>query len=139
MHSVFSKTGPTPQKLLIFFSDLEFATMPTSLKRNGKVLEVRPQALRLLELLISGTGSVVSLDEIADFLWPNAPYGDRLCKVRVVMTHLRRAIGDNVSSPTCIETIRGQGYRFVAPVEYSEFSLVRRADNADTSRLFATR
>lgn len=119
-----------PARLTIRFDDFEFKTMPLGLKRARSPIEVRPQSLRLLELLVCNAGRIMSTEEIQKWLWPSARHGDHARIIRVSMTHLRRALGDRQKPPKYIETIRGVGYRFVAPLEYSESQLVRRAASA---------
>ena len=52
-------------------------------------------------------------------LWPAGTYGDFDHGVNKAINRLRQALGDSVSYPRFIETIRGKGYRFLAPMVHS--------------------
>ena len=58
----------------------------------------------VLLLLCQQQGQVLSADEIIDNCWANIDVGDN--PVHKAINQLRRALGDNASSPTYIDTIR---------------------------------
>ena len=101
------------------FGGYDLTTSPLRLDRDGQRVEVRPQSLRVLERLLSDIGSVVAIDD----LFPASQ--DAKSQARVAVVHLRRVLGDRSSSPQFVETVRGQGYRFVHPVEVLEEPMVR--------------
>jgi DNA-binding response OmpR family regulator len=79
-------------------------------------LHPTPKALLLLEYLLTHPDELLTRDRLLDVLWGwEYPGGTRAVDNRVA--ELRRALEDDASSPAWIETVAGQGYRFVAAVE----------------------
>lgn len=103
------------------FEDFKFCDMPLRLTRGGEEIRVRPQSLRVLARLLSSVGRPVSMQELIETVWPEG--GGDEGSIRVAVAHLRNALRG--STEKCVETIRGQGYRFVQPVEVEERDLVR--------------
>jgi DNA-binding response OmpR family regulator len=80
--------------------------------------EVRltPKAVALLEYLMTHPDELLSRDRLLDAVWGwDYPTGTRTVDTRVA--ELRRALGDDAAQPHYIETVPGQGYRFVGEVE----------------------
>jgi DNA-binding response OmpR family regulator len=79
-------------------------------------LTLTPKALALLEYLLTHPDELVSRDRLLDAVWGwDYPVGTRAVDARVA--ELRRALQDDSAAPRYIETVPGQGYRFVALVE----------------------
>ena len=79
-------------------------------------LILTPKALALLEYLMTHPDELVTRDRLLDFVWGwEYPAGTRTVDTRVA--ELRRALGDDAARPRFIDTILGQGYRFLGPVE----------------------
>lgn len=79
-------------------------------------LTLTPKALALLEYLITHPDELVSRDRLLDAVWGwDYPAGTRAVDTRIA--ELRRALGDDPVAPQFIETVPGQGYRFVGQVE----------------------
>ena len=75
-----------------------------------------PKAQALLEYLMTHPDELVTRDRLLDVVWGwDYPVGTRAVDTRVA--ELRRVLGDDAGEPRFIETITGQGYRFVADVE----------------------
>jgi len=75
-----------------------------------------PKALALLEYLMARPDELVTRERLLDAVWGwDYPTGTRTVDTR--MSELRRALGDNPAEPRYIETVPGQGYRFVGRVE----------------------
>ncbi len=82
---------------------------------DGEVVELTPKALSVLEYLMTHPDEVVSRERLLDAVWGwEYPAGTRTVDTR--MAELRRALGDDPADPHFIETISGEGYRFLAPV-----------------------
>ena len=109
------------------FETFEFHTSPARLVERGESIKVRPQALQVLELLLSRAGETVSREEIRRHLWGDEEYLDHERGINSALLHLRKALRDEPQSPRFIETVPRQGYRFIARVELSETPLVSRA------------
>ena len=113
------------------FGAFEFQTSPARLSIGGVPVKVRPQALQVLELLLSRAGEIVTREEIRQHLWGDAAYLDHERGINSALLHLRKALEDDPQSPRFIETVPRHGYRFIAPIELSETPLVsvRTADS----------
>jgi DNA-binding response OmpR family regulator len=75
-----------------------------------------PKAVALLEYLMTHPDELVTRERLLDAVWGwDYPAGTRAVDTRIA--ELRRVLGDDASTPTYIETVPGQGYRFISPVE----------------------
>lgn len=82
----------------------------------GTEVVLTPKALSLLEYLMTHPDELVTRDRLLDAVWGwDYPSGTRTVDTRVA--ELRRALGDDAARPAFIETVPGQGYRFLGPVE----------------------
>ena len=82
---------------------------------NGQVLDLSPKAFAVLEYLITHPDEVISRERLLQLVWGwEYPAGTRTVDTR--MFELRKALGDDPSDPTFIETQAGEGYCFIAPV-----------------------
>jgi DNA-binding response OmpR family regulator len=82
----------------------------------NKEITLTPKAVLLLEYLMTHPDELVSRDRLLDVVWGwDYPVGTRAVDTRIA--ELRRALDDDASDPIYIETVPGQGYRFVARVE----------------------
>jgi DNA-binding response OmpR family regulator len=83
---------------------------------NGKELTLTPKAVALLEYLMTHPDELVSRERLLDAVWGwDYPVGTRAVDTRIA--ELRRFFGDDADHPCYIETVPGQGYRFVGRVE----------------------
>jgi len=79
-------------------------------------LALTPKAFALLEYLMTHPEELISRDRLLDAVWGwDYPAGIRAVDTRVA--ELRKALGDDPSQPRYIETLPGQGYRFISTVE----------------------
>ncbi len=85
---------------------------------QGRALHLKRKPFELLECLMLHPDEVMSREEILYKLpsnWINDP--------RIIDRHmapLRKALGDDPKTPTFIETVHTEGYRFIGPVEGEE-------------------
>jgi len=78
-------------------------------------LGLTPKAIALLEYLMTHPDELLTRDRLLDAVWGwDYPTGTRTVDTRVA--ELRKALRDDASDPTYIETVPGQGYRFVGAV-----------------------
>ena len=79
-------------------------------------LTLTPKSVLLLEYMLTHPDELVTRERLLDVVWGwDYPVGTRAVDTRVA--ELRRALNDDPASPHFIETIPGQGYRFVGQVE----------------------
>jgi TolB-like protein/DNA-binding winged helix-turn-helix (wHTH) protein len=72
------------------------------------------RALDLLGLLAERQGELVSKDAIMDAVWPGTAVEESNLTVQI--STLRRVLDQNREEGSCIQTVPGRGYRFIAPV-----------------------
>jgi DNA-binding winged helix-turn-helix (wHTH) protein/tetratricopeptide (TPR) repeat protein len=97
------------------FDDFELLLDSGELFRAGSLIaQLQPQPARLLELLASRSGEVVSREEIQQVVWGDS-FVDFDASLNFCIKQLRRALGDSATSPRYIETLPRRGYRFLRP------------------------
>ena len=99
------------------FGVFHFDPDTLELHKSGRVVSIRPQSLKLLRLLLSRPGDLVSREAIQQALWSQDTFVDFEQGVNHCVKQLRSALGDDAEAPRYIQTLPRRGYRFVAPVE----------------------
>jgi TolB-like protein/Flp pilus assembly protein TadD len=112
---------------LIRFGPFEFDALSLELRRRGVRVRIQGQPLRVLALLLSRPGTLVTRDTLGTALWPEGTYVDFEHGLNAAVRRLRRARDDQASTPRFIETLARRGYRFVAPID-SEAKTLRLND-----------
>jgi TolB-like protein/DNA-binding winged helix-turn-helix (wHTH) protein/Tfp pilus assembly protein PilF len=77
---------------------------------------VRPQPLRLLNLLLDKPGEVLTREEIRQQLWSAETFVDFEHSLNTAVMVLRGVLNDSAAEPLYIETLPRVGYRFIAEV-----------------------
>ena len=93
------------------------------LSNGAGVVRLRPKVMDLLTALARNPGQVLSKNCLLDMVWPDVTVGD--ASLTVAVGELRDALGDDLESPSFIETIPRRGYRLIAPVERLDRDPVR--------------
>ncbi len=83
------------------------------LARGGDTVALPGKTLDLLALLVSRAPSMITKADILATVWPGVIVEEG--NVAFHVAALRKAL-DAGSEATCIETVRGRGYRFAAPL-----------------------
>lgn len=79
-------------------------------------LLLTPKAVAILEYLMTHPDELIKRERLLDAVWGwDNPVGTRVVDTRIA--ELRKALRDDPMQPRYIETVSGEGYRFVAPVE----------------------
>lgn len=82
---------------------------------HDEEIQLTPKAVALLEYLMSHPDELMSRDRLLDAVWGwDYPVGTRTVDTRIA--ELRRSLNDDPADPLFIETVPGQGYRFVGRV-----------------------
>jgi DNA-binding response OmpR family regulator len=83
---------------------------------DGKEIVLTAKAFSLLEYLMLHHGDVVRRERLLDEIWGwEYPSATRAVDIRIA--ELRRALGDDPDRPRYLETVIGEGYRFLGSVE----------------------
>ncbi|MEV6013526.1 winged helix-turn-helix domain-containing protein [Streptomyces sp. NPDC051976] len=83
---------------------------------KDRELVLTPKAGALLDNLVTHPDELLSRERLLEELWG----WETASTTRAVdnrIAELRRVLGDDPARPRWIDTVTGQGYRFVAPVE----------------------
>lgn len=110
-----SNTGKLPLSSADQLSagELVFDRKSHSVSKGGQKLPLTPRATNLLEFMMLHSGELMSRDRILDAVWGwSFATGTRSVDARIV--EIRKALGDDSDKPAYIETVPGQGYRFIA-------------------------
>lgn len=106
----------SPRREIRRFGPFELDIDAGELRRDGRRVKMQPQPFRLLLLLTSRPGSLITRDEIRTDLWPEGTFVAFDQAVNFAIKQIRDAIGDAADRPVYLETVPRQGYRFIAPV-----------------------
>ena len=98
-------------------------------------VEIGSRALEVLRVLLRRPGELLLRHEIMAAAWPSTVVGDNNLNVQI--SALRRVLDQDCASGSCIQTIPGCGYRFVAPVKWLEANPHSHSDNFPRRRAFA--
>ena len=99
-----------------FFGDWQVNPQSNSIQSGDIIRTLEPKAMDVLKLLCQHQGEVLTPDDIIRQCWGDIAIGDN--PLHKVITQLRKALGDQASNPSYIETIRKRGYRTLAKVEF---------------------
>ena len=99
--------------MIFRFGLFELNTDAEQLLKTGLTVRLQPQPYRLLCLLTSQTGKVVTRDDIRTTLWTDETFVDYEQGVNFAMKQVREALDDDADNPVYIQTIPKRGYRFV--------------------------
>src|ERR1700687_4000005 len=107
----------------ICFGPFELDAAAGELRKAGILLRLQPQPFRLLLLLATHAGTVVTREEIQKCLWRESTFVDFEHGINFCINQIRGALADSADQPRYIETLQRRGYRFLATVECSPQSL----------------
>ena len=113
----------TQQVLLFGVFELNLDTL--ELRKAGRPIKLPPQPCRLLGLLATHSGQIVTREEIQQQLWGQGTYVDFEHGMNKCIKQIRAALNDNADHPIYVETLPRHGYRFLAPVVIKRSSVPR--------------
>jgi TolB-like protein/DNA-binding winged helix-turn-helix (wHTH) protein len=102
--------------MLTSFSLGEFNVRPQLgvISTNGNEIHVEPKVMEVLVCLAGQAGEVVPKEKLLQTVWADTFVTEHVLKVTV--SELRKALGDDAKHPRFIQTIPKQGYRLIAEV-----------------------
>ncbi|HJX26517.1 MAG TPA: winged helix-turn-helix domain-containing protein, partial [Thermoanaerobaculia bacterium] len=98
---------------VLCFGDLELHLDSGELFRAGERVKLQPQPAKVLEVLASRSGEVVSREEIRRLVWGEETFVDLDASLNFCIKQIRQALGDSALAPRFVETIPRRGYRFL--------------------------
>jgi TolB-like protein/DNA-binding winged helix-turn-helix (wHTH) protein/Tfp pilus assembly protein PilF len=102
---------------LLRFAGFELDPANELLRKGGVVVKLPPQPFRVLTMLASRPGELVTREVLYRAIWGDETVVDFERGLNTCMRQIRTALGEEAGSPQFIETAPRLGYRFVAPVE----------------------
>jgi DNA-binding response OmpR family regulator len=112
VRAVLRRPGPRRKFEALAFGDVRVHLRARRVTRGGRPLQLTRKEFELLVYLLQHQGEIVTRDRLLDEVWGY----ERFPTTRTVDTHvlrLRRKLENDPDRPRFIETVHGQGYRFV--------------------------
>src|SRR5580700_4577329 len=96
------------------FGSFRFDPARGLLSQGTSVVPLPARLSQLLVLLIHANGDVIDKETIASRVWPDTAVSDGNLSQHMYM--LRQMLDERARDRAYVVTVRGKGYRFVAPV-----------------------
>jgi TolB-like protein/DNA-binding winged helix-turn-helix (wHTH) protein/tetratricopeptide (TPR) repeat protein len=127
--------SPVPDSPHVRFGPFELDPSAGRLFKEGIPLKLQPQPFRVLLLLTSRPGQVVTREEIRRRLWGDSTFVDFEGGINFSVNRIRALLCENAEKPRYIETIPRVGYRFIGSLEPSNGNGVGSAVSVETTSL----
>lgn len=95
------------------FGDFWLDLASERLWHRDQVAALTPKAFAVLRRLVEDRGQLVSKEELLRAGWAKTHVSEGVLKV--IILEIRRALGDDPTAPSFIETVPRRGYRFIGP------------------------
>jgi TolB-like protein/DNA-binding winged helix-turn-helix (wHTH) protein/tetratricopeptide (TPR) repeat protein len=105
-----------PQERLSF-GTFELDPHSGELRKAGLLIHLPPQPLKILALLASRPGELVTRGEIQKEVWGGDTFVDFEHGLNFAIKRIREALCDDAEHPRYIETLPRRGYRFIAQLD----------------------
>src|SRR6478672_5035854 len=110
------------ERPLLRFAKIRFGVFEADLRAGelrkfGIRIKLQSQPFKLLTILISRAGEIVTREELQQRLWGSETIVNFDHSLGTAINKVREALGDSAENPRYIETLAKRGYRFVAPVQ----------------------
>jgi TolB-like protein/DNA-binding winged helix-turn-helix (wHTH) protein/Tfp pilus assembly protein PilF len=103
--------------ILAQFRNFELDLHTGELRRNGVLIKLQHQPTKILRLLVSRPGKVVTRQELAEVIWGSQTFVDFEQGLNFAIRQVRSVLEDDAEHPRFLETIPKRGYRFIAEVK----------------------
>jgi Tol biopolymer transport system component/DNA-binding winged helix-turn-helix (wHTH) protein len=111
-----NSSGPPALRFGVF----ELSVKTGELRKAGVLINLPPQPAKILALLASHQGELISREDIQQQVWGENTFVDFDRGLNFAIMKIRAALGDDADTPRYVETLPRRGYRFIAPVDKSE-------------------
>src|SRR5215471_6758339 len=109
--------GELQQVRKIRFEAFEFDLVTGELLKNGHPIRLQGQPARVLGLLASRPGELITRADIQKELWPDGRFVEFEHAINTAVKKVREALEDDPENPRFVETLPKLGYRFLATVQ----------------------
>jgi len=111
-----SEPAGVEQQPIRFGEGYELDLRPRRLRRGSHVLKLERIPFDILLLLLEHRDEIVTRDQIVSRVWGQDVFLDTDNSIRGAIRKLRQVLKDDAETPRFIQTVTGQGYRFIALV-----------------------
>ena len=101
---------------VVRFGTFELDRTTGKLRSKGQPVPLQDQPARLLSILVSRPGTVVTREDLRKALWSEGTFVEFDTALNVAVNKIRQALRDSASTPRFVETVPKRGYRFLADV-----------------------
>ena len=115
------------------FGAFEADLQAGELRKSGIRVRLQDQPFRVLALLLSCSGDVVTREELRAKIWPDDTFVDFDHSLNTAINKIREALGDSASHPRFVETIPRRGYRFLGDVQGPRQAILPTAAGTEPS------
>lgn len=98
------------------FGSFEFDPSTGRLTKHGRRIKLRPQAALVLARLLETPGQLVTRAELQRRLWSDGTFVDFDRGLNAAIKKLRDALADSADEPKYLQTVHGEGYRFIGEI-----------------------
>jgi DNA-binding response OmpR family regulator len=112
--AVLRRQTRQPEERTMRFGDLAIDPLGMAVTHRGQEVKLSPTELKLLLELARRPGQVFTRALLLERVWEYSYLGDSRL-VDVCVQRLRSKVEDDPAAPTLIQTVRGVGYKLVAP------------------------
>lgn len=106
-----------PAGRVLRFGVFELHVATGVLRKHGIKLKLRPQAAKVLVLLVTRPGEVVTREQLKDEIWGRDFFVDFEHGLNLCISQIRGVLDDDPDRPRYIETLPRRGYRFVGHLD----------------------
>lgn len=110
------------------FGEFTLDAAAGELHRGDARVRLQDLPFRMLVILASRPGEVVTREELRAALWGAETYVDAEAGLNTAIAKIREALDDEAGAPKYVQTIPKRGYRFVAAVHQDVAPLERSED-----------
>src|SRR5438552_11379114 len=97
---------------VFLFDDIRVEPNTFRAFKAGQLVQLEPNALRLLLFLIENRDRLIEKEEILDAIWSGTHVTENALTREI--GKLRKFLGDDPKAPKYIQTVHTRGYRFIA-------------------------
>ena len=101
----------------LHFDEFEFDIETGELRKNDKRIPLQDQPAKLLALLATHPGQLVTRTDIQKALWGENQFVEFEHAINTAIKKVREALEEDSENPRLIETLPRKGYRFIGRVE----------------------
>jgi DNA-binding winged helix-turn-helix (wHTH) protein len=113
----------------IRFAEFELDEQTFELRRNGLPVRIQRQPARVLALLLSNRGRLVTRLQIQHAIWGDDTFVAFEQNLNFCIRQIRITLNDPAEKPLFIETLPRLGYRFIGPMESTGDRQIKVAQN----------